>query len=73
MPPQAASGKPYKFLTEVEPKREAAGSVPSASPVYRSFYCKDGFPTLDCSTLYELFENACVKYPDNDCLGRHAS
>ncbi len=59
----------YKHLVEVEPARPAQGDVPSASPVYRSKVAKDGFPTVPFSTLYELFDQAVTKYPNNKCLG----
>ncbi|KAG2439883.1 hypothetical protein HYH02_010513 [Chlamydomonas schloesseri] len=60
----------YKYLVEVEPARPASGDKPSASPVYRSVYAKDGFPTVDFKTLFEMFEQSAAKYPDNQCLGK---
>ncbi|PNW73635.1 hypothetical protein CHLRE_13g566650v5 [Chlamydomonas reinhardtii] len=60
----------YKYLVEVEPARPANGDKPSASPVYRSVYAKDGFPTADFKTLFEMFEQSAAKYPDNQCLGK---
>ncbi|GLC41297.1 hypothetical protein PLESTB_001078100 [Pleodorina starrii] len=60
----------YKYLHECEPARPATADTPSASPVYRSVYVKDGFPTVDFNTLFEMFEQACAKYPNNECLGK---
>jgi long-chain acyl-CoA synthetase len=59
-----------KYLAEVEGPRQAAGGVPSASPVYRAAGSKDSFPRLgEISTLYELFTQSVSKYGDLDCLG----
>ncbi|GLI61184.1 hypothetical protein VaNZ11_003476 [Volvox africanus] len=60
----------YKYLHEREPARQATADKPSASPVYGSLYAKDGFPTVDFSSLFELFERSCNKYPNNLCLGK---
>lgn len=58
-----------KFVVPVGEARPANGNVPSASQIYRSTPYKDGNPTLEVTTLYELFERAVEKYPNNDCLG----
>ncbi|EFJ51208.1 hypothetical protein VOLCADRAFT_73402 [Volvox carteri f. nagariensis] len=60
----------YKYLHEYEPARPATADKPSASPVYRSVYVKDGFPTVEFATLFEMFEQSCIKYPNNQCLGK---
>ncbi|KAG2497767.1 hypothetical protein HYH03_004039 [Edaphochlamys debaryana] len=60
----------YKWLVEVEAARQAEGDKPSASAVYRHIAAKDGYPSLDFSTLYESFEKAVAKFPNNDCLGK---
>ncbi|KXZ49465.1 hypothetical protein GPECTOR_21g691 [Gonium pectorale] len=60
----------YKYIYEVEPARQATFDKPSASPVYRSVYVKDGFPTLPFATLFEMFEQSCQKYANNKCLGK---
>ncbi|PNH12187.1 Long chain acyl-CoA synthetase 5 [Tetrabaena socialis] len=60
----------YKFLHEVGPARQPTFDQPSASPVYRSIFAKDGFPTVDFSTLFEMFEKSCARFPNNQCLGK---
>ncbi|CAN6544197.1 unnamed protein product [Malus baccata var. baccata] len=47
------------FVVKVEESRPAADERPSAGPVYRSIYAKDGF--IDVSSK---------KYPNNSMLGR---
>jgi hypothetical protein len=42
----------------------------NASAVYRRASAKDGFPTLEVSTLYELFSRSVEKYGDLPALGR---
>ncbi|GFR48302.1 hypothetical protein Agub_g10182 [Astrephomene gubernaculifera] len=60
----------YKFLHEYEPARPATADKPSASPVYRHVCAKDGFPAAEFTTLFEMFEQSCAKYPNNQCLGK---
>lgn len=58
-----------KYMAVVEEARAAAGDKPSAGPVYRHISAKDGMPTLDATTLFELFERSAEKYASNACLG----
>lgn len=60
---------PYKYVTEVGEARPTAGDVPSASAVFRNISSKDGFPTAEVSTLYELFDRSAKKFADAKCLG----
>lgn len=63
-------GKEDHIVALGEPRPASAdGKVPSASAIFRHAGSKDGFPSLDVSTLYELFSKSVEKYPDNDCLG----
>lgn len=58
-----------KYIVQVAGARTASGNKPSASPVYRHAMALDGFPTLESSTLYELFSRSVEKYAGNACLG----
>ncbi len=58
-----------KWLVESEPPRQASGDVPSASAVYRHAAAKDGLPQNESPTLFESFNRAVAKYPNNKCLG----
>lgn len=62
----------YEWLVQVGDSRPAANGQPSASPIYRNKWSKDGFPTLDVKTLYESFTRSVEKYPNNPCLGSRA-
>jgi hypothetical protein len=42
----------------------------NASAIYRRASSKDGFPTLEVTTLYELFNRSVEKYGDLPALGR---
>uniref|UniRef100_A0A7S0UJY6 Long-chain-fatty-acid--CoA ligase n=1 Tax=Polytomella parva TaxID=51329 RepID=A0A7S0UJY6_9CHLO len=64
------STKPhYEHMIDVAPGRPATETKPSASPIFRHICAKDGFPTFDVSTCYELFKRSVDNYPSNDCLG----
>jgi long-chain acyl-CoA synthetase len=63
-PPSAA-----RFTVAVGDPRPAAGSRPSQSSVYRSYVAKDGFPTIDVTTLYDSFRLAAERYSAQPCLG----
>ncbi|KAJ7945044.1 Long chain acyl-CoA synthetase [Quillaja saponaria] len=60
------------YIFEVERGREAKDGQPSAGPVYRSFFAKDGFPApiegLD--SCWDVFRMSVEKYPGNPMLGR---
>eukprot|EP00955_Chlamydomonas_euryale_P118088 366518-Chlamydomonas_euryale.AAC.5 len=58
------------FVVQVGEPRPATSAKPSASAVYRHTLAKDGFPTIEASTLYELFARSVHKYGPNPCLGR---
>lgn len=60
-----------KYLCEVEPAVEGAGGRPSAGPVYRSIFAKDGFPEppQGMETCWDIFRMSVEKYPDNPMLG----
>lgn len=49
--------------------RPAAGDTPSASKIYRNAVAEKEFPTIDASTLYELFQNSVRKFGGEKCLG----
>lgn len=59
----------YEHLVQIEPARPATDSKPSASPVYRHISAKDAFPTLEVSTLYQLFERSVKRSSQSPCLG----
>jgi long-chain acyl-CoA synthetase len=58
-----------KYVVAVGEARQAEGGKPSASPIYRAAASKDAFPKLECSTLFELFDNSVKKFGSNQCLG----
>jgi long-chain acyl-CoA synthetase len=63
-----------KHIVAVSEARPAAGSVPSASPIYRHAGSKDELPKLpEVSSLYELFVRSVEKYSGNECLGQRVS
>ena len=63
-------GSKQTWVVEVGPARPATAGLPSAGPVYRNIAAKDGFPTIEPTTLFELFENSVKKHADKECLGR---
>lgn len=58
-----------EWLLSVAPSRPAAGDKPAASAVFRSVESRDGFPTIEATTLYELLQHSVKKYPNNKALG----
>ncbi|CAL4992573.1 unnamed protein product [Urochloa decumbens] len=60
------------FTVKVEEATPAAGGRPSAGPVYRSIYAKDGLMELpqDVQSPWDFFSGAVKKYPKNRMLGR---
>lgn len=59
----------YEHLVEIEPARPATDGKPSASPAYRHISARNAFPTLEVSTLYQLFERSVKRSPQSPCLG----
>ena len=59
-----------KWVVQVGPARPGSASQPSAGPVYRNVAAKDGFPTIEPTTLYHLFDSSVKAYGDRECLGR---
>ncbi|KAM0938470.1 putative long-chain-fatty-acid--CoA ligase, CDP-diacylglycerol--inositol 3-phosphatidyltransferase [Dioscorea sansibarensis] len=61
-----------QHLVEVEPARAAADGCPSAGPVYRSAFAKDGFPppVPGIESCWDVFRLSVEKYPGNRMLGR---
>uniref|UniRef100_A0A1D1YUB7 Long-chain-fatty-acid--CoA ligase n=2 Tax=Anthurium amnicola TaxID=1678845 RepID=A0A1D1YUB7_9ARAE len=61
-----------KYLVEVEKGAAAADGRPSAGPVYRSVFAKDGFPPPEdgVETCWDLFRMSVEKSPGNRMLGR---
>ncbi|KAL2516702.1 Long chain acyl-CoA synthetase 4 [Abeliophyllum distichum] len=61
-----------RFITEVEPAKQASDGKPSMGPAYRSVFAKDGFPApipgLD--SCWDIFRLSMEKYPNNRMLGR---
>eukprot|EP00882_Tetradesmus_deserticola_P015867 GHRQ01016920.1.p2 GENE.GHRQ01016920.1~~GHRQ01016920.1.p2 ORF type:complete len:172 (+),score=31.65 GHRQ01016920.1:204-719(+) len=49
--------------------RAANGETPSASRIYRNKVAKDGFPSIEATTLHELFQNSVAKYSGEKLLG----
>jgi hypothetical protein len=49
--------------------RAASGDTPSASRIYRNVVAKDGFPSIEATTLFELFQNSVAKYSGEKLLG----
>ncbi|XP_057869570.1 long chain acyl-CoA synthetase 4 [Cryptomeria japonica] len=60
------------YVVEVEKAKEAANGRPSAGPVYRSVYCKDGFPApvAGIESCWDIFNHAVQKHPHNPMLGQ---
>ncbi|CAN6372422.1 unnamed protein product [Urochloa humidicola] len=60
------------FTVKVEEATQAAAGKPSAGPVYRSIYAKDGLMELpqDIQSPWDFFSGAVKKYPKNRMLGR---
>eukprot|EP00878_Enallax_costatus_P003626 GHUV01003840.1.p1 GENE.GHUV01003840.1~~GHUV01003840.1.p1 ORF type:complete len:345 (+),score=105.28 GHUV01003840.1:110-1144(+) len=58
-----------QYLVSVGDVRPAAGDTPSASRIYRNAVAEKDFPTIDASTLYELFQNSVRKFGGEKCLG----
>lgn len=58
-----------RWLHQSEGPREATANIPSASAAYKHISAKDGYPTLDVSTLHENFTQSVEKYSLNKCLG----
>ncbi|CAD6256684.1 unnamed protein product [Miscanthus lutarioriparius] len=63
---------PETFTVKVGEATPAAGGRPSAGPVYRSIYAKDGLMELpqDIQSPWDFFSGAVKKYPMNRMLGR---
>ncbi|CAK9163063.1 unnamed protein product [Ilex paraguariensis] len=61
-----------RFITEIEPAKEAKDGKPSIGPVYRSVFAKDGFPPpiegLD--SCWDIFRISVERYPNNPMLGQ---
>jgi long-chain acyl-CoA synthetase len=49
--------------------RAAGGDTPSASRIYRNVVAKDGFPSIEATTLFELFQSSVAKYSGEKMLG----
>ncbi|CAO2144450.1 unnamed protein product [Urochloa humidicola] len=60
------------FTVKVEEATPAVAGRPSAGPVYRSIYAKDGLMELpqDIQSPWDFFSGAVKKYPKNRMLGR---
>ncbi|TVU24850.1 hypothetical protein EJB05_27310 [Eragrostis curvula] len=60
------------FTVKVGEATPAAGGRPSAGPIYRSIYAKDGLMPLptEIQSPWEFFSGAVKKYPKNRMLGR---
>ncbi|KAJ3697409.1 hypothetical protein LUZ61_001114 [Rhynchospora tenuis] len=60
------------YTIKVEEATPANGDKPSAGPVYRSIYAKDGLLQLpnEMDSPWDLFSEAVKKYPQNPMLGR---
>lgn len=61
-----------RYVIEVEKGKEAADGRPSVSSVYRSAYCKDGFPAppAGIESCWDIFTHAVQKHPHNPMLGQ---
>lgn len=57
------------WLVPTGETRAASGDTPSASRIYRNVVAKDGFPTIEATTLHELFQNSVAKYSGEKLLG----
>ncbi|KAM1790586.1 hypothetical protein TB2_034073 [Malus domestica] len=60
------------FIVKVEESRPAADERPSAGPVYRSIYAKDGLMELPdgLESPWQFLSVSAKKYPNNPMLGR---
>ncbi|GMJ03862.1 long-chain acyl-CoA synthetase 4 [Hibiscus trionum] len=60
------------YLIKVEEGKAAADGQPSAGPVYRSTFAKDGFPAPipGMESCWDIFRMSVEKYPNNPMLGR---
>mmetsp|Transcript_15455 Transcript_15455/g.41855 ORF Transcript_15455/g.41855 Transcript_15455/m.41855 type:complete len:871 (-) Transcript_15455:974-3586(-) len=56
-------------VVEVSGPRAEVGARPTASPVYRANYARDGCPSLEAATCYEMFRSSALRFPDNPALG----
>ncbi|AQK58796.1 Long chain acyl-CoA synthetase 2 [Zea mays] len=63
---------PETFTLKVGEATPAAAGRPSAGPVYRSIYAKDGLMDLpqDIQSPWDLFSGAVKKYPTNRMVGQ---
>eukprot|EP00252_Welwitschia_mirabilis_P003466 TRINITY_DN13538_c0_g1_i2.p1 TRINITY_DN13538_c0_g1~~TRINITY_DN13538_c0_g1_i2.p1 ORF type:complete len:351 (+),score=70.39 TRINITY_DN13538_c0_g1_i2:149-1201(+) len=61
-----------QFVVQIEPCRPEKNGEPSAGPVYRNVWAKDGFPTRPShlSTVWEGFSSSCKKNSARRMLGR---
>ncbi|KAH7664965.1 long-chain acyl-CoA synthetase protein [Dioscorea alata] len=60
------------YTVKVEESRPASGERPSAGPVYRCIYAKDGLldPPSEIESPWEFFCGSVKLYPQNQMLGR---
>ncbi|KAJ0981781.1 hypothetical protein J5N97_010036 [Dioscorea zingiberensis] len=60
------------YTIKVEESRPATGDRPSAGPVYRCIYAKDGLldPPSGIESPWEFFSGSVKRYPQNQMLGR---
>ncbi|KAK8484320.1 hypothetical protein V6N13_123983 [Hibiscus sabdariffa] len=60
------------YLIEVEEGKVASDGQPSAGPVYRSSFAKNGFPAPipEMESCWDIFRLSVDKYPNNPMLGR---
>ncbi|KAL8555943.1 hypothetical protein ACS0TY_003675 [Phlomoides rotata] len=60
------------YIVKVEEATPAANGKPSAGPVYRSIYAKDGLMEIpsEFNSPWEFFSKSVKKRPDNQMLGR---
>eukprot|EP00878_Enallax_costatus_P044442 GHUV01053071.1.p1 GENE.GHUV01053071.1~~GHUV01053071.1.p1 ORF type:complete len:122 (-),score=17.60 GHUV01053071.1:141-506(-) len=58
-----------QFLVPLLDVRPAEGGRPSASRIYRNAIAKDKMPTLEATTLHELFEGSVRQHGNEKCLG----
>lgn len=61
-----------EFIVKVEESRPASDGKPSAGPVYRSIYAKDGLMELPAGleSPWQFFSDSALKNPENKMLGR---
>ncbi|ONK81175.1 uncharacterized protein A4U43_C01F26130 [Asparagus officinalis] len=60
------------YLVEVEGERAPVNGIPSAGPVYRSVFAKDGFPPPipGLESCWDVFRMSVERNPGNRMLGR---